>query len=1166
MKKIKWPKFLNLKRTILLSILVLVVGYLLIYFLGGYSQATQDTDIKDFTTEGFVSYETTVTNIINTTVKQENDQFVEDCKVLNKSNYKTELNNLLNTMKTVENGEHLKTILVSNRDEWNVSDSYLESVKTAIENKCISNEDRAEQLLNEFTLLFKNDNYAFYFNKRYTTFRIDYIQNGYLDNVIYSWYSNPQNSWSDPSSGLSDPYGRGDSSAIVFNQQSPLILNFLTKSGDVKKLSVYEHSISDRSGSGNTAEVIMPTFEIKIDEQNKSIQVLYHITKKGISYADFPKYISLKKYDNSVNAVLAEGEETLVERNQKMVDGLLAELKGYYDSNNLEQIQKYVNAHKSETMIYNYAMSISDFVGRYAYDNYARLTGKGTPVEVDNKGNVIDEKEYLEKIDTIINNIDELYELACEMVRVEYLWNYKTSDYYYNQVTKKETGFYSKDGTVFRQYYGELRTPTDSAGNEILEDRYIELTPYNRTLKKPVQKDLYQMLYKKLGYTQQDLEDDNTYYNVTVEDVYIECDIAVEYQLTENGLKATVLTDSIRETQAQVYPLYKVDLLPYFTAENCEIKEGRTTYQTNGGMIIPDGSGAYISLNNGKTLYSQYSKPVYSTDLAFGSKVEKTASQDVLLPMYGFISNSISNGTDTIKNSTSIIARVSKGAAQATLNSSISKVTDSYNNIYYSTTYRESQLVTIGTGYYQKEITRFTDVLVSTDTVVDYYLYASETVDYTYSDVAKAYQQILVKEGILSDTEKDTTNETILNAELLGVYDYTTNFLGIVYSGHDTLTTYNEALTILDSLKSWGAKSINVLYRGWRDGGLVNESFKDMSFADKLGTKKEYENFVSTLEEENINLYPITSFLEIHKYSDAFGKNRYSTRDISNEYTKKYPYHLAGNVYDTKQRAYYTLSPRFFEVFAEILAEDYHKSNPDLNGMAFEKLGSKLVGDYKKRNVFYKQDSLNETIKAFETLAEVGQITNISLNAPYEFAIQYADNITNLSYDSTLYEVFDYSIPFYQLVLSGYKDYSGLVINANDEIALNRHMMNILMSGSNVHFTFSYDNSNKLIQTDYNYYYYTQYSQWEKEVSEVLSILDTYNIHEYQLQSHNVVKDATGRSIDKVYVVTYANKTNPQDTFQVFLNYSDKPAQILDRNNSVQNLNSWSYIIDKEVK
>lgn len=339
-----------------------------------------------------------------------------------------------------------------------------------------------------------------------------------------------------------------------------------------------------------------------------------------------------------------------------------------------------------------------------------------------------------------------------------------------------------------------------------------------------------------------------------------------------------------------------------------------------------------------------------------------------------------------------------------------------------------------------------------------------------------------------------------------------------------------------------------------------------MSFANKLGNKEEYQNFVKTLEEENIDLYPITSFLEIHKYKDAFGKNRYSTRDISNEYTKKYPYHLAGNVYDEKQRPYYTLSPRYFEVFAEILGENFAKSNPDLNSMAFEKLGSKLVGDYKKRNVFYKQDSLNESIKAFETLQEVGGIEKISLNAPYEFALEYTSNITNLVYESTLYEVFDYSIPFYQLVMSGYKDYSGLVINANDEIALNRHMMNILMSGSNVHFTFSYDNSSELIQTDYNYYYYTQYSQWQAEITEVMSILNTYDIHSYTLQSHNSLKDASGNTLDKVYVVTYASKVNPTDTFQVYLNYSDKAASIKDRNQNEVTLNSWSYIIDKEVK
>ena len=1165
MKKFKWPKFLNLSRTLLLTVLVLVVGYLLIYFLGGYKEATQSKDMQEFVYENFESYEKSINNIINTKVKDENDAFVEACKVLNKNNYKDEIKGLIEQIVTVTNGDHLKSILATNKTSWGISDNAFSAYKKQIEGASdLSDTDRAEQFLDKFELLFKNDNYAFYFNKRYTTFKIDLIKNGNVSDVVYSWYSNPQNEWSNPTEGnAQDPNGRGGSDSIIYNQQSPLILQFLTKSGDIKKFSVYEHAISDRSGTGDNAEVIMPSFEIKIDEENHSIQVLYRITKKGLSYADFPKAITVNKYNNPEPA---EDEETLVQRNQKMVNELIETIDGYYDNNDLASLQQYVNQHKSIRMTYNYFKSISDYVGRYAYDNYARLTGKGTPVEADKDGNAINQNEYLDKIDSILDDIDELYQLACEMVRVEFLWNYKTSDYSMDPKTQKETGFYSKDEAALRGYYSEVKTQTvQNEEGEDVEEKYYELTPYNRNLPKPVQKDLNQLLYKKLGYTKQDLEADNTYFNVVIEDIYIECDIAVEYKLTEQGLKVTVLNDSIKETQPEVYPLYKVDLLPYFTSEICEIEYDGNTYQTNGGMIIPDGSGAYISLNNGKTLYSQYSKPVYSTDLAFGSEVEKTASQDILLPMYGFITNSISDGTNRFKNSASVLARVSKGAGQAVLSSSISKVSDSYNNIYYSTTYRESQLVKIGTGYYQKEITRFTDKLVTTDTVVDYYLYASENKDYTYSDLAKLYQTVLLNEGILSEEEKDVTDQTVLNAELLGVYDYTTNFLGIVYDGHDTLTTYNEALTILDSLKTWGAKNINVLYRGWRDGGLVNETFKDMSFANKLGSKKEYENFTSKLEEENIDLYPITSFLEIHKYNDSFGKNRYSTRDISNEYTKKYPYHLAGNIYDKKQRGYYTLSPRYFEVFAEILSENFHKSNPELNSMAFENLGSNLVGDYKKRNVFYKQDSLNETIKAFETFEEVGEITNISLNAPYEFAIKYADNITNLSYDSTLYEVFDYSIPFYQLVLSGYKDYSGLVINANDEIALDRHMMNILMSGSNVHFTLSYENSSKLIQTDYNYYYYTQYSQWEKEVSESLSILETYGIHKYALQSHNPVKDVTGKTIDKVYVVTYANKINPQDTFQVFLNYSDKPAQIVDRTNSTITLNSWSYIIDKEV-
>ena len=108
MKKFKWPKFLNLKRTILLTILVLVVGYLLIYFLGGYKEASRDANMKDFVHEGFESYEQTINNIVNTQVKTENDAFEAKCKVLTKDNYSTEVPNLINELVTKTNGDYLR--------------------------------------------------------------------------------------------------------------------------------------------------------------------------------------------------------------------------------------------------------------------------------------------------------------------------------------------------------------------------------------------------------------------------------------------------------------------------------------------------------------------------------------------------------------------------------------------------------------------------------------------------------------------------------------------------------------------------------------------------------------------------------------------------------------------------------------------------------------------------------------------------------------------------------------------------------------------------------------------------------------------------------------------------------------------------------------------------
>ena len=115
------------------------------------------------------------------------------------------------------------------------------------------------------------------------------------------------------------------------------------------------------------------------------------------------------------------------------------------------------------------------------------------------------------------------------------------------------------------------------------------------------------------------------------------------------------------------------------------------------------------------------------------------------------------------------------------------------------------------------------------------------------------------------------------------------------------------------------------------------------------------------------------------------------------------------------------------------------------------------------------------------------------------------------------------------MVISGLFDYSGMVVNANDEKGLNFHVMHILETGSNVHFVFSYEDSAKLIQTDYNYYYYTQFSKWLEDVKELTGIINEIGIHGKELMSHELVGINT-------YRVIYENT---HERVTIYLNYSD---------------------------
>ena len=367
----------------------------------------------------------------------------------------------------------------------------------------------------------------------------------------------------------------------------------------------------------------------------------------------------------------------------------------------------------------------------------------------------------------------------------------------------------------------------------------------------------------------------------------------------------------------------------------------------------------------------------------------------------------------------------------------------------------------------------------------------------------------------------------MLDVSLVGAYDYRNNFLGVGYRDYGSMTTFDQAESILKDLKAHGANHINAYYLGWRSKGLVDTSFESMKVSKELGGKSDLESLIDYTKSNDVELYLNLNFGELNKYQETYGKSRYSSRDVSGSYVEKYPYDLSSGMYDKKQDAIYVLSPRFYGTFMENLVESY-KDEIGLSSVSLQNLGSSLSSDYKRRNEFFKENALQESVKSLE-YAKANGLDNITLNAPYDFALKYTNNALEVPYAATQYEILDYSIPFYQLVVNGLFDYSGEVINANDEKGIQWHIMHILETGSNVAFTFSYEDSTKLIQTDYKYYYYTEYSKWTEDVKEVVSTIDEIGIHECELASHELIANS-------VYKVSY---TGNGKTIDIILNYSD---------------------------
>ena len=125
-----------------------------------------------------------------------------------------------------------------------------------------------------------------------------------------------------------------------------------------------------------------------------------------------------------------------------------------------------------------------------------------------------------------------------------------------------------------------------------------------------------------------------------------------------------------------------------------------------------------------------------------------------------------------------------------------------------------------------------------------------------------------------------------------------------------------------------------------------------------------------------------------------------------------------------------------------------------------------------------------------------------------------------------IYPIVDYSIPFYQLVVSGLFDYTAPTINSGNDYSVEWNLLKAIETGSNIGFEVSASDTINLLDTEYTSYYNSYFSNWEDKILSMNEILNKSGIYESRLVNHEFITDTLVR-------VTYENGLT------ILINYSN---------------------------
>lgn len=581
-------------------------------------------------------------------------------------------------------------------------------------------------------------------------------------------------------------------------------------------------------------------------------------------------------------------------------------------------------------------------------------------------------------------------------------------------------------------------------------------------------------------------------------------EIALEWRLTGDGCEVTIPCEGVKEYGGGM--IRSIQLLPFM---------GAASQDENGYMVVPDGSGALIRFNNGKSSYAQYNQSIYDLDLIDADVANPQNMQTARLALFGIC-----------RDTSSLLVTVERGASLCSVVADVAGRNNSYNFVYPTFTMRHTDtLIIVG-----EEAPVAEKDYYNVDVTVRYSMLGS---DYAgYSGLARACRERLEQGGVLK--AKEAAGDIPFYYDVIGGVKETAHWLGVQYLRVLPMTTFSQAVDMVSQLKHDGVSNQKINLQGWMNGGYYHDAIgRGVSVLGQLGGDQGLRNLQDEVIRSGGRLYPDVALQLVTDISRSYFPSEEASRFYAEGYavevglTSPVTYRRTATL-GYRELGYTLLSPKFLPRYTEQLGSAIRRL--ELKGISLRDLASDLHADKRRTNVIHREAALDIVRAQFGEIAATGAGVMVSGGNDYSFSA--ASDVLNAPVEATMFYIVDEQIPLWEMIVHGSIDYAGTPMNLQQTGDVRADLLHLVEYGASTHYTFTWRDAADMKYTGLGSKFATTFSQWEQEAVSHYSYVNgaLKHVSGAAMTEHEKLTDTLSR-------VRYANGVT------IYVNYASEEAQ-----------------------